>query len=243
MKIGLVAEQFVDGDIQYNFNQMAARIKSCSQTGINMLCFGESFLQGFEALSWQYEQDLQIACSHDDAIIMAIRDLAKRYSIAVSFGYIQKEAGWLYSSNMVISDRGTIVDNYKRVTVGWREPVAPAEFYREGDGLHVFTYRNKRLATATCGDLWDDENLKTMERITADAVLWPLYVDYAVPYWENGEEQEYAQRVRNIKCPVLMINSYVDIAGRAKGGCNVFYQGRVVKRLPMGNKGVLCCEI
>ncbi|WIV11526.1 carbon-nitrogen hydrolase family protein [Proteiniborus sp. MB09-C3] len=243
MKIGLVSEVFQDGNIGYNFNQIKKQLIKCSEKKFDLICFGESFLQGFEGLSWEYHQDLLKACSQNDEIISSLRGLAIRHKIALSFGYIEREEDIIYSSNIVISDSGEILDNYRRISPGWKEPIADLRYYKEGNGFSLFNYKGKRFATAICGDLWDDEHIDSIKELKADCVLWPLYVDYSIDKWENGEREEYAHQVKEIQAPVLMINSYVEDESRAKGGCCVFQNGHVLKELPMGSLGVLEYEV
>ncbi len=52
MKIGLVSELFRNGDMEFNVEQMRQRLIECSTQGFDLICFGESFLQGFDGLAW-----------------------------------------------------------------------------------------------------------------------------------------------------------------------------------------------
>lgn len=243
MKIGLVSEIFQDGNIEYNINQIKRRMIECSKRNFDLICFGESFLQGFEGLSWEYHEDLTRACSQNDEIMRSLKELAISYKIAISFGYIERDEGTIYSSNIVISDDGEILNNYRRITPGWKEPIADRRYYKEGNGFSIFNFKGKKFATAICGDLWYEENINSIKQLKADFVLWPLYVDYSVDKWEKGEREEYALQAKQTQAPVLMINSYVEDEKRAKGGCCIFDDGDVLKELPMGNLGVLEYEI
>jgi len=243
MKIGLVSDVFRDGNIEYNVNQIKKRLKEGSRKKIDLICFGESFLQGFDGLSWEYHEDLSRACSQKDDIILSLREYASICKIALSFGYIEKDEGTIYSSNMVISDDGQIINNYRRISPGWKEPMADTRYYKEGKGFSLFEYKGKKFTTAICGDLWNDKNIESIKQLKADCVLWPLYIDYSIEQWENGEKEEYALQVKEIPAPVLMINSHVDAENGAKGGCCVFLDGHVLKELLMGNIGILEYEV
>lgn len=237
MNIGLASSLNKDSDINFNFLQIEEHLKKAKINNIDLLCFGESFIQGFEGLTWDYKKDKNIALKVNGKEISFLRDLALKYLTALSFGFIENSNDCLYSSNIVIDKNGKIIDIYRRVTTGWKEPIATKE-YMEGVELHTFNFMGKVFATAICGDLWDDERLKEMENINADVFLWPLYVDYSTEKW-NKELVEYIDRVKNIKCPVCMINSYVEDENRANGGCYVFFNNEVIKSLPMGNVGIL----
>ena len=57
MKFALASARIVDRDINCNLSQMERYMKEAKEVGADLVCFGEAFLQGFNALSWQYEED------------------------------------------------------------------------------------------------------------------------------------------------------------------------------------------
>lgn len=240
MKIGLVSSLMKDNDIEHQLLQMEHYVSECKNC--DLVCFGESFLQGFEGLTWKYEWDIKRALSQDDEVILHIRLLAKSHNCGLSFGFIEKDNGFLYSSNLIIDAQGEIVDIYRRVSPGWKVPGADHR-YKEGEGSHQFSYNGKIMGVAICGDIWHDNFLREMEQNRLDALLWPLYVDYAIDEWEESIQKEYAQRTQDLPCPVLMINSYAEGPERAKGGLYVFYRNEVLASMPMGRKGVLQFEL
>lgn len=235
MRIGLVAGLMKDNNIDHQIQQIELHLKS--NKNCDLLCFGESYLQGFEGLTWQYEQDLNRALALDDPIILKLRGLAKAYDCALSFSFIEKDIA-LYCTNMVIDKQGEIIDVFRRVSTGWKEPIAN-HMYQEGTGFHQFTFMNKVFAVAICGDLFNDTFLAALKHMELDALLWPLYVDYTVDEWQKTVLQEYTQRAGNLEYPVLMINSFVEEPNCAKGGCYVFHENAVESSLPLGNLGVL----
>lgn len=236
MKIGLVSCLMKDNDIDHQLTQMENYLSL--KHNCDLLCFGESFLQGFEGLTWEYAEDIKRSLTRDDPIIHHIRKLAKIRNCGISFGFIEKEDGFLYSSNMVIDQTGEIIDLFRRVSSGWKEPQA-SSMYKEGQGFHTFSYMDRVFGVALCGDVWHDYLLKDLEKMKMDALLWPVYMDYSVEEWNGSLLKEYAERTESLPYPVLMINSYVEDPQRAKGGCYVFLQSRIVSALPMGSLGVL----
>ena len=242
MKIGLVSEEFIDGDIKFNCRQIEKRLIECSQKGLDLICFGESFLQGFQGLTWDYAEDLRRAKSQDDEVVVFLKRLARQHEIALSCGYFEKERETIYCSNLVISHQGSILNNYRRLSPGWKEPKAGSN-YREGTQFSTFTYKGRRFAAAICGDLWAEANIRAAGQLEIDCLLWPNYLDYSLEKWESGEKEAYARQVQGISGPVLMVNSYVKEDQRAKGGCCVFQNGLILQELPVGNLGVLVYEL
>lgn len=54
--------------------------------------FGESFLQGFDALAWEFDLDKDRAVSVNDKEISYIKNLAKTYNISISFVFLKTAA-------------------------------------------------------------------------------------------------------------------------------------------------------
>lgn len=78
MVIGLVSSFNIDNDIEYNVEQIRNYSEQAKDNSIDLICFGESFLQGFECLSWKYEEDCKIAKQIDSEIVHQIKEIATR---------------------------------------------------------------------------------------------------------------------------------------------------------------------
>ena len=87
MKIALASARTVDRDIAHNLSQLERYTKEAKAAGADLVCFGEAFLQGFNALSWRYEIDKTIALTTSSAEFAHIQSLTKKTGIDVLFGY------------------------------------------------------------------------------------------------------------------------------------------------------------
>ena len=47
----------------------------------DLLCFGEAFLQGFDALSWDYSTDAGIAIAQDSSVMQQIIRMSVKYGV------------------------------------------------------------------------------------------------------------------------------------------------------------------
>ena len=241
MMIALAAVGFQNGDISYNKEKIKTMIRDHGYKQADLILFGESFLQGFYSLSWDYDSDKNIAVKMNAPVIDEIRETAKKYSVAVSFGYIEKTEDSLFSSQLTVGKDGEILDNFRRVSVGWKEPVADSH-YKEGDGFQTFMFDNKKFAVGLCGDLWDNENVEQMKRLNADVVLWPVYTDFNYEEWNNSIKHEYAEQAARFGHAVCYVNSVcMDIEGPeiAKGGANYFLDGTIKYQTPAGEESIL----
>ena len=241
MMIALAAVGFKNGDITYNKEKIKTVIREHGYRQADLILFGESFLQGFDSLSWNYDSDKNIAVSTDDPVIDEIRKTAKEYSVAVSFGYTEKTENSLFSSQLTVGKNGEIINNFRRVSVGWKEPIADSH-YREGDGFHPFRFEDKEFAVGLCGDLWDDGNVDRMKKLNADVVLWPVYTDFNYEEWNKTIKYEYTEQAARFGHGVCLVNSVcLDREGSeiAKGGAAYFLDGRIKFQTPAGEESIL----
>jgi N-carbamoylputrescine amidase len=212
-----------------------------SLIGAEIVCFGETFLQGFDSLSWNYITDKKIAITKNSQITKRIAKRASDLKIAVGFGYIEKERENLFSSYLTIDKNGEIVDNYQRVSPGWKEISKTDHHYREGTELHAFVLNGYKILVALCGDLWDEKNIKTIRTIRPEIILWPAYVNFSIEKWKQ-EEKEYALQASKTNSGVLMVNS-ISRNPDSLGGCCFFYKGQTIGKINFGTEGILEIEI
>ena len=236
MRIALAAARFANGDAEYNLKQIERWARTAKREEAALVCFGEAFLQGFDALSWNYEADLARGLSVDSEMIQRIAALSREIGIDISFGFIERYGDDLYSS-CALAANGSIAHVYRRITVGWKARACWGHpHYCEGDSVQAIDWRGKRLMFALCGDLWESP-----ERFTgdADALIWPVYIDYSPEEWTTAR-LEYADQAAKTGKRALMINSLDE---NAFGGCCDFESGSIRAELPMGEEGLLLVEI
>ncbi len=252
VKIALAAAGFITGNSTYNKDKIIQYLNSLSGKA-DIVVFGEAFLQGFDSLCWDFEKDRKIAVSVDEtqdasSLIDEIRSAARRCGIAVSFGYIERQGDWFYSSQLTVGREGNIVNNFRRVSPGWKDASADCH-YCEGTAFPVFQYGGKTFSVGLCGDLWYEDNLRKIGTLHCDAVLWPVYTDYHFNEWNSSAKYEYAEQIQSISADVLYVNSVCMDSGHgddddiACGGAVHFKKGNIVQELASGAEGVLVVEL
>lgn len=235
MKIGLAAYEFKNNDVAFNLSQMERAMKA-ARGDADILCFGEAFLQGFDALSWQYDRDRHIAVSQDSDIMRRLCEMTVRYGVDLLFGYIEQEEERIYSSCAVI-ERGKLIHNYRRISKGWKEISVADEHYREGTHTGEFAYRGRRFIIALCGDLWDFPQRFQTEQI----LLWPIYVNFSLDAWSKYES-EYAQQARLAAGQALMVNALSENP-KSYGGAFHFVDGKCREKTAYGTQEILIVEV
>lgn len=237
MKIALASARIVDRDIEHNLKQMERFMRQAKAENATLVCFGEAFLQGFGALTWNYEKDREIAISTSSKEFSYIKSLTKSIGIDVMFGYNELSGDRIYSSCALVSG-GEIVHNYRRISRGWKEYWKTDDHYREGSSVEIFEYGNKKCAIALCGDLWDHPERFALGE---DVLFWGVYVSWTSEEWENGGRNEYAEQAAACCENTLYFNSLTD--GDAFGGAAHFLGGKINSELPITHEGILCVII
>ncbi|MBN2504867.1 MAG: hypothetical protein JXB20_05940 [Bacilli bacterium] len=87
MKIGLAAVECKNNSIDFNLKQILLYLQKAASRKIDYLFFGESFLQGFDSLVWNFEEDKEKTVSKNSAVIDLIKKEAYILDIGVGFGY------------------------------------------------------------------------------------------------------------------------------------------------------------
>ena len=236
MRIGLVSYRCETGNTPFNLNQIELAMKR-SEGKADLLCFGEAFLQGFEALCWNYEIDKSVAVELFSDTISRLRSGTVQYGVSLMTGYIEKDQEKLYSSCVVIS-KGEIVHNYRRISKGWKEYSKTDDHYCEGKGTGAFQLCGKDITIALCGDLWDfPEQFKTEHLL-----IWPVYVNYSLAEWNHGGLGEYAAQAALAADDTLMINP-IDFSPVNHGGSFHFHKGQTIAKIPFDQEGILIVDI
>jgi N-carbamoylputrescine amidase len=236
MKIGLVSYLSKNRDISFNVQQIELAFKR-SKGKVDLLCFGEAFIQGFDSLCWNYEIDKNIALSLSSNLISQLKKWSIQYGISLITGYIERDQEKLYSSCVVISN-GEIVHNYRRISKGWKEYTKTDEHYCEGDEVSSFYINGKEITLAICGDLWEFPNRFKTNHL----LIWPIYVNYSIDEWNSGVVGEYAAQAALVANDVLMINP-IDDNPINHGGSFYFHNGQTISQIPFDSEEILIVDI
>lgn len=233
MRIALASYEFRNKDISFNLCQIERGLETVSGEA-DLLCFGEAFLQGFDALCWDYQTDLMTAVSQDSELMDSICTLSKRYGVDLGVGYIEHADEDLYSSYALIED-GRLARNYRRISRGWKEYWHTDAHYREGDSTEEFFYRGETMQLALCGDMWDyPERFRT-----SGILLWPVFVDFSSEEWQENEASYSAQAALASDRAVLVDSLCYESEPNGIGGAFYFRGGKTVEKLTTGTEGIL----
>lgn len=235
MKIGLAPYEFINNNLAFNISQIEKAMKS-AQGIVDLLCFGETFLQGFDSLNWNYENDKHIAVSVDSPVMRQICNMTLQYKVDLLFGYIEGCGDSIYSSCAVI-ENGKLIHNYRRISKGWKEYSITDRQYKEGTDTGEFLYHGLPVKIALCGDMWDfPEKFKTDHLL-----IWPVYVNFGFNEWAEYEAK-YAEQANLASNRTLMVNS-ISQTPKSYGGAFYFIDGKTEKKLAFDTADILIVEV
>lgn len=232
MIIGLAPYEFKNNDIEFNLSQIEKAIKESDK--VDLLCFGEAFLQGFGSVTSEYKKDITIAIEQDSSIMHRIKQLSIQYQTALMIGYIEKVDDDLYSSYILI-ENGNIIYNYRRISKNWKDYEITDEHYKEGNISTPFRFHGIEFNIALCGDMWIyPESFKT------DGILiWPVYVNFDL---DENEANEYAKQANIASKKALLINP-ISKDPLSKGGAFYFKDGLIHKKIELEKEEALIIEV
>lgn len=236
MRVGLAAFECKNKDVAFNMSQIERAMRE-SRGKVDLLCFGEAYLQGFDSLCWDYTVDKEMALEQKSETVCQLCKWSEEYGAALLTGYIERAKESLYSSCIVI-EGGKVLHNYRRITKGWKEYMKTDEHYQEGTITEEFTFHNHKIRLALCGDMWDcPEKFKTKHLL-----IWPVYVNFTVEQWNCEEMASYARQAALAAEHVLMVNP-IDYEPLNHGGAFYFCNGQILNRLPFDQEGILIVDI
>ena len=233
MRAALASCLSSDGDISSNLGEIARYIGLAAAAGADLAVFGEACLQGFDALSWDWEADRKIALPRDGAPLREIARLSAATGVDALVGYYELDGEGVWSAAALFSGR-RLLRNYRRVSPGWRVPDADAH-YREGGDAGAFLYRGRLCKIALCGDLWT-----CPERFAGcELLLWPVYLSYTAEEWRR-ETPSYALQSYRAAPDALLVNPVSPLS--AGGACH-FREGKAAACLAPGAEGLLTVDL
>jgi len=239
MIIGLATAKFINKKVYLNLEECFSFIEKARKQNVDLLLFGEAFLQGFDSFTWNPKEDLLMGIERNSDVLVRIRNYCKEKNIAIGIGYIEREYIKLYCSYLIIDKKGNDLVNYRRISRGWRIKNSDNEVYKEGNGFYVFDFFGYKMTVALCGDFWEDEIIEKMPK-NVETVLWPVYVQWNKEQWENIQLNEYIERSKLYCKNIFYVNSNCnDQKYLAFGGAFAVINNKLVASMDMEKEGIL----
>jgi N-carbamoylputrescine amidase len=239
MNIGLAVTQFINNNLEYNLNNCFEFIKKAKNKNVDILIFGETYLQGFNSLSWKHEKDLLVGIGRKSKIIDTLCLCCNKNNIAIGIGYIEREEERLYSSYLVIDKNGKDLMNYRRISRGWRIKYSDNRTYMEENTFYKFDFMDHKMTAGLCGDFWTDEVIDILPK-DIDIVLWPVFVHWNKNQWETSVFNNYVEQSKNISKNIFFVNSICkEEKSLSYGGAFAIIDNKIVASLELEQEDIL----
>ncbi|MDZ4183042.1 MAG: carbon-nitrogen hydrolase family protein [Candidatus Cloacimonadaceae bacterium] len=229
MKIALCAFP-IYSSIRQAFAVMQEKIIQAVSLGCALIVFPEACLSGLD-ISGVQEKDTKLSLAIDSRELNTIRELARKLTIHICFGFLELVDDKVYDSAVLIDDRGQIVIHYRRISPGWLLPGMSEEFNPCGDVVEYAQTVFGKTAILVCGDLFYPSITDTVTAQKPDLTFHIMARAYPVTddiqqRWETQELPYYTDEWAKLGGLVLSVNAietfFIDEHNAYCGGAWVY---------------------
>jgi nitrilase len=207
IKVACVQAAPVFLDLQASLDKAETLVAEAAANGAGLVAFSETWLPGYPWWVWlsapvegmaflpRYHAN---AITQGDASMRRLQVIARDHRVILSMGYVEKEGGTLYISQVLIDAVGTILQNRRKLKPTHVERTV----FGEGDGsdLHVVETDAGRVGALNCWEHVHPLNKMAMyaQHEEIHVAAWPsfaLYRDIAYalgPEVNNSVSRVYA---------------------------------------------------
>lgn len=249
MKAALIVHR-VFPDTNRNLATIATMTHEAADAGAELVVVSEAALTGFTQND-DPAHDLPLGQTIPGPGTELLATLGRERRIWLAIGLLEREAGGLYDSAVLLTPTGEIGMHYRRIQPNWHGRRADPAVYHQGTTLSVAETPFGRYAFLLCGDLFDDEILRRMRDLRPDWLLLPFARGFDSDVrdreqWYREEQFAYVRRARLVGVTTLMVNYLADrtLPGNCFGGAMVVSGGGIVlASLPLGEAGMLLVDL
>jgi len=217
--------------------------------GAGALLFGEMAITGM-INNDDPGHDLPLAETVPGPFTAQMASIATGLSVWLAFGLLEREAGKLYDTVLILSPSGETRMKYRRINPRWHGRKADPAVYGSGEDLVKMESELGSMTCLICGDLWDERLRQKAGQLGVQWLYHPFGRDKpveetSVESWWANEINEYSRLAREIGVPMLatsyLSQEVVAPEARTCGGAMVFNSdGRLIASLPPGRPGIVC---
>jgi predicted amidohydrolase len=206
MKLAMWQTLGFAGDVDANLAALERTVSAAASVGAELLLCPECWLCGYHIGTAVAE----LSETRDGASAARIAAFARRYQIAIAYGYAERDGtdGRVYNAAQVIGADGSTLSHYRKTHLfGPQERDA---FY-PGDGFETpFTFRDFNVGLLICYDVEHPEAVRSLRLMGADLILIPAALTEAY-----ATVPEFIVRARALENQVTL--AYCNHAGVENG--------------------------
>ena len=242
----------VGADSLQNLAAMVRMAREAARGGADLVLFPEAALSGL-INDDDPAHDLALGEPIPGPATETLVAVARELGIWIAFGLLERAGDRLYDTAVLLDAKGTLRLSYRRINPQWHGSSASPEVYRVGTGVDAVMTPWGKMAILICGDLFDDRAVAQARALAPDWVLFPFAREFtgggvAQGRWDREEMPFYAERVRILAAPMLMVNYLADGAtlptdASFGGAFVVLRNGTVAAQKPLGEEGLLMVDV
>lgn len=199
IRIGIVQENPIVGDIAGNTDLALSAIKSLQKENPDVILFTEMFLTGYPPEDLVLREDLL------ESVNCAIKRLSHEFpNTPVVIGYPRKKGNSLFNSAGVIFS-GSLQSEYFKQELPNYKVFDEKRYFEPGNEPLLLEIKGKKLAITICEDIWHSKAIRQASRKGADLVLnlnaSPFHIN------KSHERQELLEKHSNeYSLPIIYAN-------------------------------------
>ncbi len=240
MIVALACIEAKNNDINHNLQIILECIEASRE--VDIIFFGEAVLNGFDSLSFNYQEDLKQSLALNSKAVTKIKAKAKECNVYVGVGLYKQEKGNISDCYLIIDNKGMIVADHDRTCPCWKINDFDNSHYIEGNIMTIVEIFNRKFAIAICGELWNESYFSQIKESNADYVVWPLFVQINMDEFNKSIKKEYLDLMINLDKKLFIINSLHQEKNSTNGGA-AYFDERVVYELPMQEDNILVFKL
>ena len=165
MKIGIIQENPIVGDVEGNLNIALKSIEKMKKERPDIVVFSEMFLTGYPP------EDLLLRDDLFQSIDLTLKELAKHYpELHIVIGYPRKKNKKIFNAAGCIY-QGEIKAEYFKQELPNYKVFDEKRYFSPGKGPCLITVKNKTLALTICEDIWYSKAVRQATRRGAEVIL------------------------------------------------------------------------
>ena len=151
-----------------NLLRLDSAAKDAAQSGADILVCPEMFITGYNIGASQVQA---LAQTTDGALANAVAEIAKRHTIAIVYGYPERDGGHVFNAAQCIAANGTRLLNYRKTHLFGQ--LDRSQFSAAPLQSALFELHGWKIGMLICYDLEFPENMRRLALAGADLVLVP----------------------------------------------------------------------
>lgn len=145
---------------------LARTLPDVQRQCVDLLLLPELFLTGYNI----GDKVNQWAETADGPFAAEIAALAKRFGVAIHYGYAECADGVIYNASQCFGPDGARLEGHRKLIL---PPGFEADHFAPGVGCSLFTYRGLRIGTLICYDCEFPETTRHVALLGAELILVP----------------------------------------------------------------------